>query len=190
MDLVETTMLVQQGRAGDEHARTALFDRVYHELRRIAESYMRRERPGHTLDPTGLVHEAFVRLVDQTAVQWEDRTYFYGVAATTMRRILVGHARARGRLKRGGDRRRVAIDPADLAADPAKLDLVELDDALTRLAQIDERKARVVELRYFGGLDTKGTAGLLGVSEPTVKRDWAFARAWLLRKLCEENAAP
>ncbi|MEZ6317501.1 MAG: sigma-70 family RNA polymerase sigma factor [Phycisphaerales bacterium] len=184
MDLVETTTLVQRGRAGDAAAQTQLFGHVYQELRRIAEAYMRRERAGHTLDPTALVHEAFVRLVDQTAVRWEDRTYFYGVAATTMRRILVGHARARGRVKRGGDRRRVALDPAELAGDPTKIDLVELDDALDRLAHIDDRKARVVELRYFGGLGTKETADLLGVSEPTVKRDWAFARAWLLRELC------
>ncbi len=179
----ETTTLLRRSRAGDGPARSALFEHVYAELRRLAEGYMHRERADHTLQATALVHEAFVRLVNQTAVEWADRTYFYGVAATTMRRILVSHARAHRSLKRGGERRRADIDPGALAGRAHRIDLIELDDALNRLAAIDPRKARVVELRYFGGLGVPETAAILEVSEPTVKRDWVFARAWLRREL-------
>ena len=150
---------------------------------RVSGALLRRERDDHTLQPTALVHEAYLRLFDQTAVEWEDETYFYGVAATTMRRVLVDHARRHKRQKRGGERQRVPLDVDALASDPARLDLVELDEALSRLASISPRRARVVELRFFGGLGVDDTARVLEISPATVKREWDSARAWLLLQL-------
>jgi len=182
----EVTTLLGLAGGGDERAAGDLMPLVYQELRGLAEAYLRRERPGHTLQPTALVHEAYLRLVDQTRVRWQDRTHFFAVAATSMRRILINHARDRARLKRGGGARRVSL--SELTEPGAMSDgaLLELDDALTRLGELDARKARVVEHRYFAGLGVEETAALLGVSPATVKRDWEFARAWLLREITGE----
>jgi RNA polymerase sigma-70 factor (ECF subfamily) len=181
--MTEATVLLRQGRGGDNGAAERLFGLVYDELRELAGAFLGRERSDHTLQPTALVHEAYVRLIDQESTGWEDETYFYGVAANTMRRILVDHARRRGRHKRGGGRRRMKIDPDALAVDPALLDLVELDEALRRLESISPRRARVVELRFFGGLGVEDAARMLEISPATVKRDWDSARAWLLLQL-------
>ncbi len=162
---------------------------VYDELRRLARSYFRRERADHTLQATALVHEAYERLADQSRVDWRGRTHFFAVAAQVMRRLLVDHARQRGRRKRGGGEQRVTLE--GLAGSPAGsgLDLVELialDRALTQLAALDAREAQVVELRYFGGLTTAEIASFLHVSERTVRNDWGHARAWLKEKISQE----
>lgn len=163
---------------------------VYHELRRLAHAYLRRERPGHTLQATALVHEAYVRLVSQRPDLHADRAAVIGTAAHLMRQILVEYARARRRDKRGGQFRRVPLEDSVAIVEPADADLWEaLDDALERLAQLSPRQTRVVELRYFGGLTIEETAAILDLSEKTVKRDWATARAWLRRELCD-RAAP
>ena len=186
--MTDATMLLREGRAGDAGAAERLFGIVYDELRELAGAFLGRERSDHTLQPTALVHEAYMRLIDQESTGWADQTYFYGVAANTMRRVLVDHARRRKRLKRGGDRRRVAIEPESLASAPDALDLVELDEALRRLESISPRRARVVELRFFGGLGVDDTARMLEISPATVKREWDSARAWLLLQL--SNADP
>ena len=184
----DITLLLGQVRDGEPGASERLLPLVYHELHRIAEAHMRRERPDHTLQATVLVNEAYMRLVDQSRAQWNDRRHFLAVAATAMRRILVNHAKARGRLKRGGGRERVGLDGvATFDAEPV-IDLVALDEALDRLAAFDERKSRVVEYRYFGGLAIDETALLLDISPATVKRDWEMARAWLLRELTTDDA--
>jgi RNA polymerase sigma-70 factor (ECF subfamily) len=164
---------------------------VYDGLRRLARSQLRRERADHTLQPTELVHEAYERLADQTRVNWRGRTHFFAVAAQVMRRLLVDHARQRGRRKRGGGAQRITLGGlADRAGPDLGLEeLVALDRALKKLAELDEREARGVELRYFAGLTTEEIANVLGVSERTVRNDWAFARAWLKRELSEEAGA-
>jgi len=157
---------------------------VYDELRRRARSYLRRERDGHTLQTTALVHEAYLKLADQKDVSWESRNHFFAIAATFMRRILVDHARHKSREKRGGKAADLSLDEAmTVAVGGVDLDLLALDEALDRLASREEYLARVVELRFFSGLDVPETAGVLGVSESTVKRDWAMAKAWLHREL-------
>jgi RNA polymerase sigma factor (TIGR02999 family) len=182
-DITEATILLREGREGNSGSAARLFDLVYNELRSLAGAYLRRERIDHTLQPTALVHEAFVRLIDQQVTGWEDRTYFYGVAAQTMRRVLVDHARRVNSLKRGGDRARARIEIESLAEDPALLDLQDLDEALRLLERISPRRARVVELRFFGGQSIEQTAELLEVSISTIKREWDTARAWLLLQL-------
>ena len=169
-----------------------LLPQVYDQLRRLAGSYFQRERAGHTLQPTALVHEAYERLADQSRVEWKGRTHFFAVAANVMRRLLVDHARRRGRQKRGGGDLRVTLE--GLGASPAgsDLDLEELlavDGALEKLAALDEREARVVELRYFGGMTTDEIASVLDVSERTVRNDWTHARAWLKQELSETGGA-
>lgn len=181
-DEPEITRLLAASRAGDHGALDEVLSLVYGELRRIAVAYLRSERTGHTLQPTALVHEAYIRLLDQRETDWQNRAHFYGVAAQMMRRILVDHARARGRQKRDFGMRVDLEDAADSVAD-RDVDLVRLDDALNRLAELDPDQARVIELRYFGGLNIPETAEVMGVSESTVKRDWAMARAWLRREL-------
>jgi RNA polymerase sigma factor (TIGR02999 family) len=160
---------------------------VYDELRRLAASYLRRERPGQTLQATALVHEAYVRLIGEKAHNWQNRTHFLAIAALSMRQILVQRARARKAAKRGGDPERITIDEQLLAAPdtgaPDQIDLLALDAALDRLAALNERQARIVELRYFGGLGVEEAAEALGISPATVKRDWTLARAWLKREL-------
>ena len=178
------TQLLARAAEGDSGAVTSLFDLLYRELRGLAVSAMRSERGDHTLQPTALVHEAFLRLADDTG-SIENRRHFFGIAATAMRRILVEHARARHAVKRGGHAPRVSIDdvavPAPTALDP--VDLEALDAALTQLAALDARQARVVELRYFAGLTVEETADVLDASPRTVKRDWQMARAWLRREM-------
>ena len=183
-DRQAVTQLLQRASAGDDQARAALFDVLYDELRRLAEAAMRRERPDHTLQPTALVHETYVRLADDSG-RFENRAHFFGVAASAMRRVLVDHARARGAQKRGGGEAPLNLDDLDnLPGVPAAgVDLVALDDALSRLAALDPRQAQVVELRFFGGLSVEETAALLALSPRTVKREWQLARAWLKRAL-------
>jgi RNA polymerase sigma factor (TIGR02999 family) len=168
---------------GDADARDRLVAVVYDELRRRAGAYLRRERPGHVLQPTALVNEVYLRLVDQKSVRWENRAQFYGLAAQLMRRILVDHARERGALKRGGAAIAVTFAEEALPAPEAPLSLVALDDALRALCELDPRQGQVVELRYFGGLSVEETAEVLGLSPATVKREWTLARAWLHREL-------
>ena len=180
----EVTRLLHDLQAGTPDAGDLLIRLVYQELHGIAERYMRRERGDHTLQPTLLVDEAYLRLVGQHHVSWQNRAHFFAIAAQAMRRILVDHARRRSAARRqGGQRVTLRADVAATA--PATLDLIALDDALSRLALLDARQAQVVELRFFGGLDVPQTAEALGVSPATVKRDWAFAKAWLARELSE-----
>ena len=164
-----------------------LMARVYHELHRLAAAYMRRERRDHTLQTTALVHEAYVRLVGQRDIAWKNRDHFFGVAAQMMRRILVDHARAHLCRRRGGPQQRVSLDEVGISPRTHSADLVALDEALTRLAQIDARQARVVELRFFGGLTAEETAKTLAVSTKTVNRDWLVAKAWLHAEIAERK---
>ncbi len=187
----DVTTLLALVSGGDRVAMASLFDVLYRELRRLAVSTMRSERPDHTLQPTALVHEAFLRLTaGDTPI--ENRRHFFGIAATAMRRILVEHARARHAGKRGGHAPRVPLDGVDLAL-PVVLDAVDveaLDGALTQLATLDERQARIVELRFFAGLSVEETAGVVGLSPRTVKREWQLSRAWLRREMSRLDAAP
>jgi RNA polymerase sigma factor (TIGR02999 family) len=176
------TQLLVAWSQGDKGALEALTPLVYEELRRLARSYMRRERPGHTLQSTALVHEAFVRLIDQR-VAWNSRAHFYGIAAQMMRRILVDHAKAQGAAKRGAGAARIELNES-LAASPQRdVDLLALDEALECLTKIDPQRSRIVELRFFGGLSNEESAEVLGVSPVTVQRQWSGARAWLYHKL-------
>jgi RNA polymerase sigma factor (TIGR02999 family) len=178
------TQLLQALRAGDRDAEGKLLEVVYGELHRLAARHMRRERADHTLQATALIHEAYVRLIDQRAKDWQNRAHFYGVAAQVMRRILVDYARTHRTAKRGGGQYKVSLDDAPpLMTGEQSDELVALDEALSRLAQFDARQSRVVELRYFGGLNEEETAGAIGVSSRTVKRDWALAKAWLYGEL-------
>ncbi len=178
--------------SGDAERVTAeeLFPVIYDELRRLARGYMSRETPGHTLQPTALVHEAYLKLVDQTRADWKGKTHFYAVGAKVMRRLLVDHARERGALKRGAGWQSVtlseALDPlGEKPLDPERL--LDLESALEKLAEIDEREARVVTLRFFGGLTVEQVAEVLGVSKRTVESDWRHARAWLRLRLSEAS---
>jgi len=182
------TLILQEWSAGDSDAPARLMPLVYTELRRLARDYLRRERSDHTLQPTALVHEAYLRLVDQTRLTWQNRAHFYGVAAQLMRRILVDHARTHGAQKRGGPTPKLSLDEARFSPEDRPADLLALDEALKALAETDERKARVVELRFFGGLNMEETAEVLQVSEKTVRRDWQMAKLWLHRELAETAA--
>jgi RNA polymerase sigma factor (TIGR02999 family) len=168
---------------GNKEALDRILPIVYDELRKQAARYLRRERVGHTLQTTALINEAYIRLVDQKNVRWQNRAHFFGIAAQLMRRILVDHARAKGRAKRGGSDIRVSLSDANLIAKERDLDVVAVDQALERLAQIDEQQSRVVELRFFGGLTVEETAEVLKISPATVKRDWGMAKAWLHREI-------
>ncbi len=174
-------------RNGDEAALDALIPAVYQELRRMADHYLRAENPGHSLQPTALVHEAYLRLIDQTKVDWQNRAHFFGVAAQMMRRILVDHAKAKHRVKRGGTAPKVSLDETMNLSSERAVELVALDDALNVLHELDERKSRIVELRYFGGLTVDETAQVLGVSDKTVMRDWNLAKAWLYQQLSQSG---
>jgi RNA polymerase sigma factor (TIGR02999 family) len=175
----DVTAVLENVRRGEEGAFDALLALLYKDLRRIAGSYLRAQRPDHTLQPTALVHEAYMRLVGHEGADWESRAHFLNAAAQTMRRILVDHARARKAEKRGGADVRVVLDDAVAVTPERDLDLVALDDALTKLATASPRLSRIVELRYFGGLTAKEVAEVLGVSLTTVEREWVAARAWL-----------
>ena len=181
-----TELLASYGR-GDKESLDQLMPIVYDELRRQAARYLRREKAGHTLQTTALIHEAYVRLVDQRNMQWQNRAHFFGIAAQMMRRILVDHARSKKRAKRGGSDIRVSLGDAEVAAKDQDLDVVALDEALERLARIDEQQSRVVELRFFSGLSVEETAEVMGISKSTVKRDWSMAKAWLHRELSGES---
>lgn len=184
----DVTRLLHDARSGAEGAHDRLLATVYQELNVIARAHLRRERPDHTLSSTALVHEAYVRMVDLTAVSWTGRAHFFAVASQAMRRVLVDWARARRADKRGGDAAPLSLDAAEIdPAAPARPDeIVALDEALRRLACRSERQARVVECRYFGGLSIEETAGALGVSPTTVKDDWRLARAWLFREMRDQ----
>jgi RNA polymerase sigma factor (TIGR02999 family) len=184
----EVTGLLLAWSQGDESALERLVPVVYEELRRLAHHYMSQERTGHTLQTTALVHEAYQRLVDTPHVRWHDRGHFYAVCAKLMRRILVDHARSRGYLKRGGGLQQVSLAEALEVPQASGTDLVAIDQALTKLADLDARKAKVVELRFFGGLTVEETAQVLQVSTDTVLRDWKMAKVWLLRELSQGNA--
>jgi RNA polymerase sigma factor (TIGR02999 family) len=180
--------LVDGARQGDEQALATLVPLVYDELRRLAASYLRRERPGQTLQATALVHDAYLRLLQDSRLSWQNRAHFFGIAARSMRQILIERARARHAAKRGGDRVRVTFDPGLIVAAGDSIDVEALDDALTRLAAQDPELARVVEVRFFGGLSIEETAEAMGISPATVKRRWTLAKAWLARDLGREEA--
>lgn len=177
-----TQMLVAWGN-GDQAARDQLMPLVYDELHRLAHQYMNKERSGHTLQTSALVNEAFVRLVGQRDVHWQNRAHFFGIAAQMMRRILVDYARNRQYVKRGGNARQVSLDEAVIVSKERSADVVALDDALKDLAEFDLRKSQIVELRFFGGLSIDETAKVLAVSPGTVMRDWTLAKAWLKRAM-------
>ena len=179
----QVTELLVRWREGDRAALDSLLPLVYDELRRIARHYLQGERPGHTLQSTALVNEAYVRLVAQDFPQWQNRAHFFAVAAQIMRQILVDHARSHRASKRGGDVYKVALDEAMEQPQTADVDIIALDDALKSLAEMDPQQSRVVELRFFAGLSIEDTAEALGISSSTVKRDWVTARAWLYREL-------
>ncbi len=179
----EVTRILQACGKGDQQAFDKLMPVVYEELRRLAKQHLRRERPDHTLQATALVHEAYLRLVDQRAVTWQNRAHFFGVAAQLMRRILVDYARRRQAAKRGGAALKVSLNELVLAAEERSEEVVALDEALERLAAMDPRQGRVVELRIFSGLTVEETAEVLGISPATVKREWTMARAWLSREI-------
>lgn len=182
------TELLVRWRGGDREALDALLPLVYGELRRIARHYLQKERPGHTLQSTALVNEAYVRMVAQDFPQWQNRAHFFAVAAQLMRQILVDYARSHRASKRGGDVYKVALDEAEERPQSADVDIIALDDALKTLAGLDAQQSRVVELKFFGGLSIDDTAEVLGISASTVKRDWITARAWLYRELDRSDA--
>ena len=175
---------------GDDKALRELVPLVEAELRRLARIYMSRERRDHTLQPTALVNEVFLRLVDAASIPWQDRAHFLGISARLMRRVLVDHARSRGYQKRGGGLHRVTFDDQLVGAPALDVDLMALDRALDGLAQVDERKCRVIEMRFFGGLSVEETATALRVSKDTVKRDWRIAKLWLLKAIQDGRAEP
>lgn len=191
----EVTEIVNRLRSeagGERPSAEQLLPHVYNELRQLARRYLSRERPGHTLEPTALVHEAYIKLVDQSKVDWQGRTHFFAVGAKVMRHLLIDHARGKGRAKRGGDRQKVTLaeglTPFGSGALDAE-DLLALNEGLDRLAELDARQARVVELRFFGGLTVPEAALVLGVSNRTIEGDWAHARAWLKRELSRRKGA-
>jgi RNA polymerase sigma-70 factor, ECF subfamily len=181
----EVTMLLSALTKGEDGAASKLMPVVYAELRRLAGSYMRRERTDHTLQATALVHEAYLKLIEQRAVNWQSRAHFFGVAAQLMRRILIDYARGHTRDKRGGEQKKVSLDEVLLFSEQQSDKLLAVDDSLNLLEKIDARQARVVELRFFGGLSVEEAAEVLGVSPKTVKRDWSVAKAWLYADLKE-----
>lgn len=178
-DSPDVTVLLSELTHGNQEAGEKLVPLVYDELKRLARSYMRRERPDHTLQTTALVHEAYLKLVNQQVVNWQSRSHFFGIAAKLMRRILIDHARAHLREKRGGVKEVLPIDEALVFSPERSEELVKLDQALESLSNLDARQGRIVELRFFGGLSVEETAEFLGISPKTVKRDWSVAKAWL-----------
>ncbi len=179
----ELTQLLLAWSEGDRAALDKLLPLVYDELRRLARHYMSRERAGHTLQTTALVNEAYLRLIDQKQVRWQNRAHFFAIAAQFMRRILVDHARKHAYAKRGGGARRVPLDEAATVSQERAADLVALDEALTSLTEIDPQQGRIVELKFFGGLSTEETAEVLGLSPAKVRREWSAAKAWLYHEL-------
>jgi RNA polymerase sigma factor (TIGR02999 family) len=179
----EVTLMLIRWSNGERDALDQLIPIVYGELRRLASRTLRRERRDHTLQPTALVHEAYLRLIDQRSVNWQNRSHFFAIASQAMRRIVVDHARRHNAVKRGGDNLKVELEAAMLLPGAKDVDVVRLDDALTALAAFDPQQGRIVELRFFGGLSIEQTAEVIGISPATVKRDWSMAKAWLHREL-------
>ena len=188
-DKGEVTLWLIAGAKGDAHALESLLPLVYEELHRQAVRFFRRERAGHTLQPTALVNEVYLRLINQHETSWQNRAQFFGIAAQMMRRILVSHARAREAKKRGSAAQHITLDEEVAAAPERDLNLLALDDALTRLETIDPEKSRMVELRFFSGLSVEATAEVMGVSPRTIDRQWQTAKAWLHREIRAEKAA-
>jgi RNA polymerase sigma factor (TIGR02999 family) len=182
-----TTLLLEWG-GGKRQAFNELMPLVYDHLRHLAARQLRRERPNHTLHATALVHEAYLKLIDQQRVQWKDREHFFAVAAQAIRRVLVSYARSRDASKRGGGATLLAFDESIALPDHKDIDLVKLDDALESLARLDPQQARIIELRFFGGLSIESAAQVLDVSTSTVNREWSLARAWLFRELAQRPA--
>jgi RNA polymerase sigma factor (TIGR02999 family) len=180
------TQLLLEAKGGDRGALDQLMPVVYNELRRLAESYLRRERPDHTLQATALVNEAYLRLIDQKTVNWQNRAQFFGLAAKMMRRILVNHAEAHHAAKRGGHAQKLSLDEALSFFESAQVDLLALNTALNRLSTLDERQSEIIELRFFGGLTIEEIAEMLQISPATVKREWNMAKAWLKREISKE----
>ncbi|MDA2933318.1 sigma-70 family RNA polymerase sigma factor [Acidobacteria bacterium AH-259-D05] len=185
----EVTQLLMELKRGNQDVLNQLLPLLYDELRRLARHYMRQERMGHTLESAALVNEAYLRLVELDKVNWQDRAHFVAVAAGIMRRLLIDHARKRQTAKRGGDREKLPLEEGELLSQKQSEELVELDEALTRLEALDRRQSQIVEVRFFGGLTVEETAEVLGISSKTVKRDWAVARAWLRGEIGREPAA-
>lgn len=183
----DITELLSRMAGGDRSASERLIPIVYEELKRLARSYMRRERPDHTLQTTALVHEAYMKLIGQRSIEWQSRSHFFGVAAQLMRRILTDHARRNLRLKRGGTNEAFPFDEALIFSPEYSEEIMKLDEALGRLEKLDARQSRIVELRYFGGLTVEETAESLRISPKTVKRDWAVAKAWLHAEVRGQN---
>jgi RNA polymerase sigma-70 factor (ECF subfamily) len=175
----DVTVLLAEVTKGDQQAASELVPLVYDELRRLAGRYMRRERADHTLQATALVHEAYLKLVQHQSVDWQNRAHFFGIAAQVMRHILVDHARGHGREKRGAGQQLVSLEEALVFSPEKSVELLKLDESLDRLAKLDPRQSRIVELRFFGGLTVEETAHVLGISPKTVKREWSVAKAWL-----------
>lgn len=184
----DVTQLLRNWQDGDQTARDQFLGIVYDELRHQAARYLRRERADHTLQPTALVHEAYLQLIDQSRVNWESRAHFFGAAARLMRRILVDHARAHQAEKRGSGEEKLALNEAIAVPESKDLNILALNDALEELARLDERQSRIVELRYFGGLSIEETATITGVSPATVKREWAMAKVWLHNQIKRTSA--
>jgi RNA polymerase sigma factor (TIGR02999 family) len=185
----DVTRLLAEFSGGNEHALADLMPLLYTELRRLASYYLQRERSNHTLQATALVHEAYLRLVDQKEGGWANRNQFMAVASQLMRRILVDYSRGHHAAKRGGDAQKVYLEESAVVSKGRAADVVELDDALTKLNQLDPEQARLVELRFFGGLSIEETAGVLGMSQATVKRHWSVAKAWLAREMRGKDAS-
>ena len=179
----EVTQVLVDWSKGDQNAPERLMPLVYEELRKLARNYLQRERSDHTLQATGLVHEAYLRLVDQSSMSWQNRAHFFAVAAQVMRRILVDHARAHRAEKRGGEREKIEFDEALAPSGEKAVDLIALDDALQDLVTFDSRQSRIVELRFFGGLTNEEIGDVLGISPRTIKREWRLAKAWLRREI-------
>jgi RNA polymerase sigma factor (TIGR02999 family) len=185
-EAADITALLLAWSNGDQAARHRLVELVYDELRRVAKRRLRHERPDHSLTPTALVHEAYVKLVDQSRVRWQNRAHFFSIAAHVMRRVLVDHARARAAAKRDYAAT-IALEEVELMAAPIDIDLLALDEALEKLARVDSRQSELVELRFFAGLTVDEAASVLDIAPITVKRDWALARAWLFRELQKQS---
>ena len=179
----QVTQLLHRWQEGSPEALEALMPLVYNELKRLAGSYLRRERPDHTLQSAALVNEAYLRLVDQTQTRWQNKAHFYGIAAQMMRRILADHARGHNAAKRGAGMPELELDEAMAQAQSRSVDVLDLEEALQRLEKLDAQQGRIVELRFYSGLSIEDTANVLGISPATVKRDWAAARAWLFREV-------
>ena len=184
---IDVTILLKEVSNGNQDALSELVPKVYDELRRLAAYYLRKERSDHTLQATALVHEAYLRLVDQRRVDWKNRNQFFGVAAQLMRRVLLMHAREHHAAKRGGGAQKIQLEETAVLTPAKAEEMVWLDELLTRLAALDPQQERIVELRFFGGLSVEETAELLGISTATVKRDWAMAKAWLAREMNREH---